>query len=279
MTLVGIDGVDLNGPSVSKPDAAARRQLARAHADGLPGVLLVGNWSNRVGDFYEPLAHRTLGSPANVNRAARALAHDVRAQGWNGASVDLESLLPRDRAGLTRFVSDLRSDLPTDDSLTICLQASTTLPGYRASGYDLRGLAARADQIVLMTYDDHGPWENAPGPIGPLPWQRASVQALERAVPATRIFLGVADYAYAWRPHSNDSLSVTQARALVARWHAQPRWVTRVGEWTATLRDGSTVWWSDARSIGRRITLAGVLGLHGIAVWSLAGDPLPSAAG
>src|SRR6202035_525956 len=138
MTLVGIDGVDLNGPgSVSKPDAAARRQLARAHADGLPGVLLVGNWSNRVGDFYEPLAYRTLGSPANVNRAAQALVHDVRSQGWNGVSVDLESLLPRDRTGLTRFVSDLRADLPAGDSLTICLQASTSLSGYRASGYDL----------------------------------------------------------------------------------------------------------------------------------------------
>ena len=280
MTLVGIDGVDLDGPgSVSSPDGAARRQLARAHADGLPGVLLVGNWSNRVGDFYEPLAYRTLRSRASVSRAARALAHDVRSQGWNGVSVDLESLLPRDRAGLTRFVSDLRSDLPLGDSLTICLQASTTPSGYRASGYDLHALAASVNQIVLMTYDDHGPWENAPGPIGPLPWQRASVDALESAVPATQIFLGAADYGYAWRPHSNDSLSVAQARALVARWHAQPRWVPRVGEWTANLRDGSTVWWSDARSIGRRIALARVLGLHGIAVWSLAGDPLPSTAG
>jgi spore germination protein YaaH len=280
MTLVGIDGVDLDGPgSVSRPDAPARRQLARAHADGLPGVLLVGNWSNRVNDFYEPLAYRTLRSPAEVDRAASALARVVRGEGWNGVSVDLESLRPRDQNGLTRFVSDLHQKLPPNDSLTICLQASTSLSGYTASGYDLHGLAASADQIVLMTYDDHGPWENTPGPIGPLHWQRASVQALEQVVPARQIFLGAADYAYAWRPHSNDSLSVAQARSLVARWHARARWVSGVGEWTARLRDGSTVWWSDARSIRRRISLARVLGLHGIAVWSLAGDPLPSAGG
>jgi spore germination protein len=280
MTLVGIDGVNLTGPgAVSKPDATARRQLARAHTDGLPGVVLVGNWSNRVNDFYEPLAYQTLRSPASVDRAAAGLAHDVSRQGWNGVSVDLESLRPRDQTGLTRFVSDLRSDLPRSDSLTICLQASTSLSGYTASGYDLRGLAARADQIVLMTYDDHGPWENTPGPIGPLRWQRASVRALERMVPARQILLGVANYAYAWRPHSNDGLSVAQARALVARWHAQPRWVSRVGEWTADLSDGSSVWWSDARSIRRRITLARTLGVHGIAVWSLAGDRLPSSAG
>jgi spore germination protein YaaH len=278
MTMVGVAGVDLDGSgSVTKPDAAARRQRARAHADGLPAVLLVGNWSNRVNDFYEPLAYRTLRSPAKVERATRALAHQVRRQGWDGVSVDLESLRPRDRAGLTRFVSDLRAELPPDDSLTICLQASTSLAGYRASGYDLHALAGGADQIVLMTYDDHGPWENRPGPIGPLQWQRESVHALERVVPANQIFLGVADYAYAWRPHSNDSLSVAQARSLVRRWHARSRWMSRVGEWTANLSDGSILWWSDARAIRRRMSLARRLGVFGVAVWSLAGDPLPSA--
>jgi spore germination protein len=276
MTVVGVDGVDLtDSGKVSKPDASARRQLARTHARGLPGVVLVGNWSNRVGDFYEPLAYRTLGSPGAVDRAAAALAHDVRRQGWDGVSVDLESLRPRDRTGLTRFVSDLRSDLPRADSLTICLQASTSLSGYRASGYDLHGLASQADQVVLMTYDDHGPWEDTPGPIGPIPWQRASLHALEQKIPARQVLLGVADYGYAWRPQSNDNLSVAQARALVARWHARARWAARAGEWTARLSDGSTVWWSDARSLRRRLTLARSLGVHGIAVWSLAGDPIP----
>lgn len=278
MTMVGVDGVDLAGPGqVSGPDSAARRQLSRSHANGLPAVLLVGNWSNRVNDFYEPLAHQTLGSPARTDGVASTLARAARRGGWNGISVDLESLAPRDRAGLTRFVSDLRADLPGGDSLTVCVTAFTSLAAYRANGYDLAGLARSASQIVLMTYDDHGPWENTPGPIGPLPWQRASVRALERRVRPRQTFLGAADYAYAWRPHSNDSLTVDQARALVARWHAQPRWMASVGEWTARLGDGSTVWWSDARSIARRIALARSLGVHGIAVWSLGtGDPLPA---
>ena len=90
----------------------------------------------------------------------------------------------------------------------------------------------------------------------------------------------MADYGYGWRPHSNDSLTVHQARALVARRHARPRWVSRVGEWTAKLSDGSTLWWSDARSISRRIVLARALGVHGIAVWSLGtGDPIPAPMG
>src|SRR5947209_6506538 len=104
MTLVGVDGINLSGPGkVSAPDQAARRQLARARADHLPAVLLIGNWSSQVNDFSEPLAYQTLGNRQDTASAARATARDVRAGGWNGASVDLESLAPRDRAGLSRF--------------------------------------------------------------------------------------------------------------------------------------------------------------------------------
>ncbi len=276
MTLVGIDGVDLTGPgTVSKPTAADRRQLAAAHAHGLPGVLLVSNWSDKVNDFSESLAHEALGSTQKVDDATATLAAAVVDEGFDGVSVDLESLAPRDEAGLTRFVSDLRTDLPGGDSLTICISAATTLGAYASMGYDLPALAASVGQIVLMTYDDHGPWEKTPGPIGPLAWQRASVAALEHDVPADQIFLGVANYAYAWRPHSVDSLTVAQARALAARLRARPRWIVSAGEWRAKA-GGSTVWWSDRRSMSVRLKLARTLGVHGIAVWSLGtGDRLP----
>ena len=205
------------------------------------------------------------------------MARYVRNGGWNGVSVDLESLAPRDRAGLSQFVADLRTDLPAGDSLSVCITAFTSVSAYHANGYDLASLSASANQIVLMTYDDHGPWENTPGPIGPLAWQRASVKAIEQVVAPSHVFLGAADYGYAWRPHSNDNLTVSQARALVARWHAQARWVPRVGEWTARLSDGSTLWWSDARSVALRFGLARTLGMYGIAVWSLgSGDPIPN---
>ena len=277
ITLVGIDGVDVSGPgTVSAPTAADKHQLAVAHVHGLPAALLVANWSDRVNDFSESLAHETLGSTQKTDDAAAALAGYVAQGGWDGVSVDLEALAPRDTAGLTRFVSDLRAGLPSGDSLTICISATTSHSAYAAMGYDLPALAASVDQIVLMTYDDHGPWEKTPGPIGPLAWQRASVKALEQDVPADQIFLGVANYGYGWRPHSRPNLTVAQARALAARFHAKPHWIASTGEWRAKLSDGSTLWWSDKRSMRVRLGLARTLGVHGIAVWSLGtGDRLP----
>jgi spore germination protein len=277
MTIVGVDGINLTGPGrVSAPTSADAAERDRAHADGLAAQLLVGNWSARVNDFSEQLAHQTLGSGDSTTQAAVSVADDVERGGWNGVSVDLESLAPRDMDGLSRFVDILRARLPANDPVTVCLEAFTTPGSYRANGYDLRALASSATQIVLMTYDDHGPWEDTPGPIGPLAWQRASIRALESALPAQQIFLGAANYGYAWRPHSNENLSVTRARELALRWHAHPHWSASAGEWTARLRDGSTLWWSDARSVALRFKLAHALGVHGVAVWSLgSGDPLP----
>jgi hypothetical protein len=79
----------------------------------------------------------------------------------------------------------------------------------------------------------------------PLGWQRASVAALEQDVPAAQIFLGVANYAYAWRPHHVDSLfrgdrprKRARVRARLGRTRTngtlRPRRVRPSGRWTAS---------------------------------------------
>ena len=53
-------------------------------------------------------------------------------------------------------------------------------------------------------------------------------------------------------------------------------WSATQGEWHGRLAKGGTVWWSDARSLQRRRTLARSLGVSGVAVWSLGlSDDLP----
>jgi spore germination protein YaaH len=276
LSTVTVDGVNLTGSgTVSAADPAALRQLATAHRDGLRAELLVSNWSQRINDFSERLAFATLRRPPMIARVAAALAREVSAGGWNGITLDIEALAPRDRAGLTRLVAALRGTLPEGATVSVTVANHRRAGQFAANGYDLAGLGASADRVVLMAYDDHGPWDNTPGPIGPLRWQRAGLRVLLRSVPLAKVDLGVAGYGYAWRPHGNVSLSDVQARRLVARFHARARYIASVGEWTARLRDGSIMWWSDARSFARRAQLARALRLHGLAVWSLAqSDPI-----
>jgi spore germination protein YaaH len=277
LAVVGVDGINLTGggSAVAMPDAAALAELAGARRNHLPADLLVGNFSNQIGDFSEPLAHGLLSSPTAIAGVTQTLAGLVASQGWNGITLDLESLLPRDTAGLTAFVSALRTALPPGVSLGICIQNSTQAAGFTAAGYDLRALGASVDHLILMAYDDHGPWENQPGAVGPLGWQQAGLGVVLRSVPAAKVDLGVAGYGYAWRPHSNDMLSDAGARALVARTGARKHFDRGAGEWTSTLPDGSTLWWSDARSLALRVRIARRAHLDGLAIWSLGlSDPI-----
>jgi spore germination protein YaaH len=274
---VGVDGLNLTGKpgAVSAPAASDRAQLAAAHAAGLPAALLVGNYSDKINDFSEPLAYKTLASPTAIGKLAAALSAEVRSEGWDGISVDLESLRARDAAGLVTLLSDLRSDLGLSASLTVCVENLTSASSYPANGYDLAGIAQSVSQVVLMAYDQHGPWEKTPGPVGATSWVKRGLRALMTAVPASQIDLGVAGYGYVWGPAGRRQLSDAAARALVAKGGGHARWVASVGEWTAKLPNGSVVWWSDARTLALRQALATRFGVHGLAVWSLGlSDPI-----
>jgi spore germination protein len=271
LTTVGVDGVNLspNGYAVGTPDPGALADLDTAHRDHLRATFLVGNFDNTINDFSEPYAHNLLASPGNIRTAVREIVSSVKRQGWDGVSVDLESLRARDRSGLVLFLTELDRNLPAGKTLSVCVTNFTTATAYRSNGYDLTAIGRVVNQVVLMAYDEHGSWENTPGPVGALGWQRKGLAVVLRSIPASKIDLGVAGYGYAWRPHSNYQVSDAAARRLVARDHGIKRFDAKVGEWTAQLPDGSTLWWSDARSYPLRVALAKRLGLHGLAVWDL----------
>jgi spore germination protein len=197
-------------------------------------------------------------------------------QGWDGVTVDLESLRRADADGLVLFVRRLRARLPAGTSISVDLMASTSVAGYHAAGYSLRPLAATADVLALMTYDEHGPTWSGPGPVGPLPWQRKALAALLTRVSPSKVDLGVAGYGYSWPTSgTGHDWSVAAIRKKVDDAGGVSQWLPKAGEWTATLPDGTVFWWSDRRSYDLRHDLAVEQHLHGLALWRLgSADPL-----
>jgi spore germination protein YaaH len=259
---IGIDGVTLDGPAdVTAVGADAHRLRRAAQGHGRRAVLLVSNYTDALGDFDEPLAHRMLTSPGR--RAAVVSALVRAARGFDGVQIDLESLRARDREGLVAFTRELRAALP-GRSLSMAVMASTDDRGYRARGYDLAALEPSLDRVVLMAYDQHGPWSSA-GPIGSLPWVRRQLAYVAQVLPRAKIDLGVAAYGYQWGGGA-DHLTVPQARSRAGR-HA--RWSARDGEWTARLPGGRRLWWSDRRSLVARERIARSAGVHGVAIWQI----------
>ncbi|MFT2691485.1 glycosyl hydrolase family 18 protein [Clavibacter zhangzhiyongii] len=276
LTSVVVDGVNVtaDGRGVGASTAEALAVLRQAHARGERVELLVGNYDEALGDFSPGISDALLGSTANVDRVVRQLAAEVARSGWDGVTVDLESLSGAHPAGLTRLVSGLEAALGSARTVSVCLMATTG--DYRPLGYDLAALGRAADHVVLMAYDQHGPTWSGAGPVGGMPWVKAALAPVRKAVPAARIQLGIAGYGYTWpRTGEGRQLSDQAARDLVAAQRATPVWSVPQQEWRATLRDGTVVWWSDARSYDARVALARQLGLGGVAVWSLGlSDPL-----
>ena len=103
------------------------------------------------------------------------------------------------------------------------------------------------------------------------------IPALLLAKPG-QVDLGVAGYGYRWASDGVHTVGDIRARRLESAAGVTPSFDAHSGEWTATLPDGQVFWWADAKSIALREQLAASLGLHGVAVWSLAlSDALPVA--
>ena len=279
LDVVGVDGVLLtpDGAGVTPLTVALDKRRDRAHAHGLTAQLLVSNYDDRIGDFSEPIAHRMLASAARRKNVVEALAADLTKGGWDSVVIDLESLTRADRDGLTALCRELRAAVGPDVRLDIALMAATTTEDYAAWGYDLGALAGLLDHLLLMAYDQHGPWApDDPGPIGALDWTGQALGALLEVVPPERIVLGVAGYGYRWHgPDGASEVSVAQARSIVKKAGRTATWREDAGEWTATLPHGEVLWWSDARSLDARVRLARDHRLAGVAVWSLdLADPI-----
>ncbi|OII37096.1 hypothetical protein BIU98_16720 [Curtobacterium sp. MMLR14_010] len=276
---IGIDGVTISegGRGLNAlPEGIAA--LARtASTRGAATELLVSNYSSAIGDFSPRIGTALLGSAANRERVAGKVAHLAARTGMDGVQIDLESLRARDRPGLVAFArvlrAEVREQLGSTASVSIAVMASTDAAGFHDTGYDLRALTQHVDRVVLMTYDQHGPWSGS-GTVGALPWATKVVRAAERqGVRSSTIDLGIAGYGYVWGGDAADAQLTPTAAARVAGDHA--RWSARDGEWSARLDDGRVLHWSDARSYRARTALARQLGLHGVAMWSLNTMALP----
>ncbi len=137
--------------------------------------------------------------------------------------------------------------------------------------YDYEALAAAADRIQIMAYDDHSPGGPA-GPIAPLPWVRAVIAFARGQGDPRRYELGVPAYGYEWYGHTSaTAVFARQAAALAARFHGRQRWDPTVGEETFSFREQGhkqTVWYENATADLERARLAAAAGFSGVAVWA-----------
>lgn len=228
------------------------------------------------GDFSRAVAHIVLTHPPARQRALASILRILDTDNFDGVNLDLENVPPGDRAALTRFTAELSTSVRSrGKTLSIAVPPKTRdqLDSDWSGAFDLAALSRVTDTVIVMAYDQH--WStSAPGPVAALPWVEDVVRFAVREVGPHKLLLGMPFYGYDWRKGGlGKGVSMRDAVSQAAREGVRIRWDER-GQVPYYKTAARTVYFENARSIERKLTLATRQGLAGIAAWRL-GHELP----
>lgn len=229
-------------------------------------------------DFNKDLAHLIL-SDAKVRQQAVAHSLKLVQEGrFAGVNVDFENMRADDRDLYTQFVRELGAALRPHGYRVIVSTAAKTNDSPKSSwigAFDYQALGEAADQVQLMTYDEHGPW-GEPGPTASLPWVKNVLRYATSQIPAEKILLGLPAYGNDWNltaGKGHKAVAWKSLPSLLQKADAAPQWdeKSQTPYLRYTAADGAqhVVWYEDSRSIAAKAQLVGKYGLAGVAVWRM----------
>jgi spore germination protein YaaH len=250
--------VKANGQILSKPqgDIAA---LARAQHIALM-----------------PLVNNAGGTDAFLHTAAlRTTAVDnivtlIRRNHYAGVNIDFQLLKPGDRSDLNAFMAALHRAMPPGTLLTTSVMPPASNNGSMRA-YDYKALAANTGAVVLMAYDHHGDG-TSPGPVSPYQWVASSIRkVLAEGVPASKLYLGIANYGYEWTDGSTAAKTIplkAMHQHLYGSYKWDPTYQEAYDRWT-TRGVSHVIWFVNDRAAVARIRLAEHYHLGGVAFWRI----------
>ena len=150
-------------------------------------------------------------------------------------------------------------------------------PGLLYEGQDYAALGALVDYVLVMTYE-WGYTYSEPMPIAPLNWVRRVVEYAVTEIPAEKIDLGIANYAYDWTlPYVKGETAarrfgIVEAMQQAAEVGAEIMFDEEAYSPYYNYTAGGVeheVWFEDVRSLSGKLALIDEFGLHGGGWWQI----------
>ncbi len=227
--------------------------------------------------FSPGVAHNVLANPGIRTKFSQNLVKLATTQGWDGIALDIEKVPPQDRGSFSTFVKDLGTALRAKDKvLNVSVPAKfIDYPADLWSGaYDYSEIGKGADQVVLMTYDEHGLGTTA-GPIASHSWVDRVISFAVTKIPPEKIVQGIPVYAFDWastKPTVPAYLTFDQAQKQ-AKAKGVPMLYDAENEaahYTYTDNTGRhEVYLENKQAMDAKLSYAKKHNLHGIAVWRM----------
>ncbi|MFI5094072.1 MAG: glycosyltransferase [Candidatus Acidiferrum sp.] len=155
----------------------------------LPMMGLLDNYDGTVWRIDEMAA--LLANPAARHTLTQNVTEYAVQAHQAGIVVDFEEIPEASQAHFRQFAAELAASLHSAG-----LKLMLALPA-RDSDYDYQFFGKQCDAIILMDYDQH--WlTSPPGPIAAQDWFIENLRQVREVVPAQKIVVGIANYAYDW---------------------------------------------------------------------------------
>ena len=236
----------------------------------LPMMGMVNNYDGatwRVKEMVDLLADPQA-STNLINQLVQyaELAHQA------GIVVDFEQVPDSSQRHFRQFIAKLAPAMHAAG-----LKVMIALPA-RDDAYDYAFFGKQCDAIILMNYDEH--WQTSPpGPIASQEWFVENLRQVMRVVPAQKIVVGIANYAYDWseapnvKPGPAAAYSVQEALLHAYESEAEVEFdLTSLNPHYSYSDENDhthTVWFLDAVAAYNQLRAAERLGVQGTALWRL----------
>jgi spore germination protein len=191
----------LNNPQEEEPGWTALKAGTYQKYNAKQSLLVVSGDDGAIGDMIaDPVT--------SANNLVSDVAPIMKDKGFTDLNLDIESFMTASessRTNFTTFVQTVTDGIKAQKLGTVTLDL-IPIALVKSDIYDARALGAIVDRIVLMTYDYHYTGSLTSGANAPIVGAGTTIEydtetAVEealKAMPASKILLGVPLYGYEW---------------------------------------------------------------------------------
>jgi cellulose synthase/poly-beta-1,6-N-acetylglucosamine synthase-like glycosyltransferase/spore germination protein YaaH/peptidoglycan/xylan/chitin deacetylase (PgdA/CDA1 family) len=198
---------------------------------------------------------------------------------FRGLMVDFEAFPSSGQPGYIALLNELSSDLHSRG-----MKLYVSLPAHN-NEFDYAAIAAPADGVVIMNYDEHYPGA-ASGPVASQDWFVDNLKFAVKAIPHEKIICAIANYGYDWvlKPKKGKLPSDERDHTV----SVQEAWLeARDSDEDVNFDDDALnphfsylderslrhdVWFLDAVTALNHMRAAQMLGIRTFALWRLGGE-------
>ena len=252
------------------PQAEAIMASAKTRPSVLP---VVNNVHNDVWDG--PMADNLIANPAARTALISNLVSLAKSRGYAGYILDLESLSPKSQALYPAFVAQVNAALQP-----LGREVWVTAP-FADDDWPYEKIAAAADTVVLMAYDQH--WGTGdPGPAAGQDWFEQNLDKRLSQLDESKTIVALGSYGYDWtlkdkaNPGSAATVTFHEATQIAHDSGVDVRMDSTALNPTYAYADDSgrkhAVWFLDAPTIFNELKVSDDYKPRGYGLWRLGSE-------